>query len=144
MEKLRQQRHEIRVHQLAKAGEPEFWRALVVRLSRYLTKSTNQTSWKVLKTALLHKKGDKKELQKNARFGCPLTFTNRSRKEASKQAWKQNRFRRKRSITDHIFTLNQQAERTREYELPLCLISVDYEKAFDLLELNAVLRAFVE
>ena len=35
-------------------------------------------------------------------------------------------------------------ERTREYGLPLCLLFIDYEKAFDNVELNAVFKALIE
>ncbi|MFH4981308.1 hypothetical protein AB6A40_008017 [Gnathostoma spinigerum] len=42
---------------------------------------------------------------------------------------------------DHIFVLNQMIERAREYRLPPCLLFVDYEKAFDNVEVNAVLNA---
>ncbi|MFH4976987.1 hypothetical protein AB6A40_003696 [Gnathostoma spinigerum] len=42
---------------------------------------------------------------------------------------------------DHIFILNQMIERAREYRLPLCLLFVDYEKAFDNVEINAVWNA---
>ena len=40
--------------------------------------------------------------------------------------------------------MDQLLERVREYKLPLCLLFIDYEKAFDSVELNAVLRALVE
>ena len=53
-------------------------------------------------------------------------------------------FRTKFSTTDNLFTLNQLLERAKEYHLPLCLLFVDYEKAFDSVEINAVLKALVE
>ncbi|CAM4652739.1 unnamed protein product [Leuciscus chuanchicus] len=42
---------------------------------------------------------------------------------------------------DHLQVLNQLLERTREYKMPLVLALVDYEKAFDSVEINAVLLA---
>ena len=45
---------------------------------------------------------------------------------------------------DHIFTLTQLLERAREYRLPLCVAFIDYEKAFDSVEINAVMRALKE
>ncbi|MFH4973480.1 hypothetical protein AB6A40_000189 [Gnathostoma spinigerum] len=42
---------------------------------------------------------------------------------------------------DHLFVLNQMIERAKEYRLPRCLLFVDYEKAFDNVEINVVLNA---
>ncbi|VDO77462.1 unnamed protein product [Heligmosomoides polygyrus] len=44
---------------------------------------------------------------------------------------------------DHIQTVSQLIERSREYHLPLVLVFVDYRKAFDSVEINAILNAFV-
>ena len=53
-------------------------------------------------------------------------------------------FRRHFSTTDNLFVLDQLLERTREYGLPLCLLFIDYEKAFDSVELTAVFKALIE
>jgi len=45
------------------------------------------------------------------------------------------------STMDHIQALNEVMERTNEYELPLCLGSIDFEKAFDSVSLAAVLNS---
>ncbi|MFH4978937.1 hypothetical protein AB6A40_005646 [Gnathostoma spinigerum] len=42
---------------------------------------------------------------------------------------------------DRIFVLNQMTERAREYRLPLRLLFLDFEKAFDNVKINAVLNA---
>uniref|UniRef100_A0A914WIA3 Reverse transcriptase domain-containing protein n=1 Tax=Plectus sambesii TaxID=2011161 RepID=A0A914WIA3_9BILA len=42
---------------------------------------------------------------------------------------------------DHIHVINQLLERCREYKTPLVLMFVDYEKAFDSIEIDAVLQA---
>ena len=44
---------------------------------------------------------------------------------------------------DHIHSINQVMEKCREYQTPLWLIFVDYEKAFDSVEINAVLNALI-
>ncbi|KHN71890.1 hypothetical protein Tcan_00293 [Toxocara canis] len=44
-------------------------------------------------------------------------------------------------MMDHIFTLTQLLGRAREYKLLLCVAFVDYEKAFDSVEINAVLNS---
>ena len=50
-------------------------------------------------------------------------------------------FRRKFSTIDHIYTLNQIIEKTNEYNLPLCVGFIDYEKAFDSVEHFAIFEA---
>ncbi|PZC74016.1 hypothetical protein B5X24_HaOG208430 [Helicoverpa armigera] len=50
-------------------------------------------------------------------------------------------FRRGFSTIDHIHTLRQVIQKTEEYNLPLCLAFVDYEKAFDSVETWAVLES---
>ena len=50
-------------------------------------------------------------------------------------------FRRKFSTIDPIYTLNQIIEKTNEYNLPLCVGFIDYEKAFDSVEHFAIFEA---
>ncbi|CAG9136621.1 unnamed protein product [Plutella xylostella] len=50
-------------------------------------------------------------------------------------------FRKGYSTIDHIHTLRQVIQKTEEYNLPLCLAFVDYEKAFDSIELWAMLQS---
>ena len=45
---------------------------------------------------------------------------------------------------DHIQTVSRVIEVCREYRLPLVLNFVDYEKAFDSVETNAILSALVD
>ena len=42
---------------------------------------------------------------------------------------------------DHIHTINQLKEKYQEFNIPLCVAFVDYEKAFDSVETYAVLKA---
>ncbi|CAF4674817.1 unnamed protein product, partial [Rotaria socialis] len=52
-------------------------------------------------------------------------------------------FRSGFSTIDHLHVINQILERTRECKIPLCMVFVDYEKAFDSIEINAVINALV-
>ncbi|GFS15998.1 endonuclease-reverse transcriptase [Elysia marginata] len=50
-------------------------------------------------------------------------------------------FRKGYSTTDHKHTLNQVIEKSNEYNLPLCVGFIDYEKAFDSVEHFAIFDA---
>jgi len=52
-------------------------------------------------------------------------------------------FRSGRSTIDHIHTLNQLKKKAREYNLPITMTFVNYEKAFDSVETNAICNAFI-
>ena len=51
-------------------------------------------------------------------------------------------FRSGYSTIDHLHTMN--LEKTSEYDMPLCLAFVDYEKAFDSVERTAIFNALYE
>ena len=42
---------------------------------------------------------------------------------------------------DHIQTINLLREKCRDFNLPLCLIYVDFEKAFESVEIDAILKS---
>ncbi|MBF2463452.1 reverse transcriptase family protein [Listeria welshimeri] len=50
-------------------------------------------------------------------------------------------FRKGYSTIDHIHTVRQIIQKTEEYNQPLCMAFVDYEKAFDSIETWAVLES---
>ena len=50
-------------------------------------------------------------------------------------------FRKGYSTTDHLQALNQIIEKSNEYNLPLCIGFIDYEKAFDTFEHFAIFEA---
>ncbi|KAH1173024.1 hypothetical protein KIL84_016863, partial [Mauremys mutica] len=45
---------------------------------------------------------------------------------------------------DHIFTINQLLEHSREYKFTLCIVFNNYKKALDSIALNAVLKVLAE
>ncbi|MEG7522153.1 MAG: reverse transcriptase domain-containing protein, partial [Chromatiales bacterium] len=53
-------------------------------------------------------------------------------------------FRSRYSTTDHIHVVNRLKEKCREYNIPLCLAFVDYEKSFDSVQTQAVLTSLQE
>lgn len=106
--------------------------------------------WKEATMIILHKKGDKRDL-KNYRPISLLSnlyklytkiITNRLEKILdNNQPREQAGFRRGFSTMDHIHTINQLKEKCQEFNIPLCVAFVDYEKAFDSVETYAVLKA---
>ena len=44
----------------------------------------------------------------------------------------------------HIHAINQLKEKCREYNIPLCVAFVDYEKAFDPVQTQAILTSLQE
>ncbi|KAK6728975.1 hypothetical protein RB195_006185 [Necator americanus] len=109
--------------------------------------------WKTSRTVLIHKKGDREDLR-NYRPICLLSvlykvftkiiLTRISRTLDETQPQEQAGFRQGFSCLDHIQTVSRVIEVCREYRLPLVLTFVDYEKAFDSVETNAILSALVD
>ena len=120
---------------------------LTERFNRYLEQQAIPTQWKSSRTVLIHKKGDREDI-KNYRPIALLShvyklFTkiilNRVEKTLDEfQPVEQAGFRKGFCCIDHIHTVTQLIEKTREYKQPLLLCFIDYVKAFDSVELNAV------
>jgi len=60
------------------------------------------------------------------------------------QAREQAGFRSGYSTTDHLQVITQLVQKSNEYELPMCFIFVDYEKAFDSVEHCGIIKAIKE
>ncbi|CAD6190024.1 unnamed protein product [Caenorhabditis auriculariae] len=138
--------------EILKSGGDALNRLLAKRFSTYLKNNEIPEQWKVSKTILIPKKGDLTDLN-NFRPISLLSvvyklFTkiivNRLEKKLDDfQPPSQAGFRRNFCCLDHIHTLTQVVERHREYHLPLALAFVDYRKAFDSVEINAILNSLV-
>ncbi|GFR95769.1 RNA-directed DNA polymerase (Reverse transcriptase) domain containing protein [Elysia marginata] len=128
--------------------EPPISRKCTTRYSR-LTKEV-PPSWNEAETIILFKKGNPGDL-KNFR---PTSLVAYSYKVFTCQLQKQMEivlhenepcyqagFRKKFSTEDHIYNLNQVIGKTKEYNLPLCVGFIDYEKAFDSVEHFAIIEA---
>ena len=99
------------------------------------------------------KKGNRKDI-KNYRPICLLSnmyrlftkiITTRLEKKLDEnQPREQPGFRSKYSTTDHIHAINQLKQKCREYNVPLCVALVDYEKAFDSVQTQAILTSLQE
>ena len=115
-----------------------------------LTTTEIPPTWDEAKVIIIYKKGDPVDI-KNYR---PISLLSHSYKLFTRllqtrmenildqnQPRDQAGFRRKFATIDHIYTLNQIIEKTNEYNLPLCVGFIDYEKAFDSVEHFAIFEA---
>ena len=111
------------------------------------------TAWKHATMVTIFKKGNKKYL-KIYRPICILSniyklLTKLLKKRLGKtldehkpqeQAGSRSRY----STTDQIHVVNQLQEKFREYNIPLCIALIDYEKAFDSVQTQAVRTSLQE
>ncbi|EYB82909.1 hypothetical protein Y032_0347g3154 [Ancylostoma ceylanicum] len=138
---------------LLRAGGHHLHVILAEHMSSYLRKERIPNQWRTSRTVLIHKKGDREDLR-NYRPICLLSvlyklftkiiLTRISRTLDEAQPQEQAGFRQGFSCMDNIQTVSRVIEVCREYRLPLVLTFVDYEKAFDSVETNAILSALVD
>ena len=102
---------------------------------------------------IFFKKGNRKDIN-NYRPICLLSniyklfkkiITTRLEKKLDEnQPREQAGFRSKYSTTDPIHAIHQLKEKRREYNIPLCVAFVDYEKAIDSVQTQAILTPLQE
>jgi exonuclease III len=136
--------------ELLKAGGKPVLKALQKLFNSVILEGKTPKAWHRGVVVLFFKKGDK-TLLKNYRPISLLShvyklfsrvITNRlARRFDDFQPPEQAGFRKGFSTIDHIHTLRQVIQKTEEYNRPLCLAFVDYEKAFDSIETWAVLQS---
>ena len=73
-----------------------------------------------------------------------IITTRLEKKLDENQPREQAGFTSKYSTTDHIHAINQLKENCRAYNIPLCVAFVDYEKAFDSVQTQAILTSLQE
>ena len=118
--------------------------------NRCLKEKKVPQDWNNTNTILIHKKGDRTDL-KNYRPISLLShlyklftkiLTNRLKNKLEKtEGREQASFEKGYSTIDHIHTLNQILEKTKESNLLLCMAFIDDERAFDTLEKPAIIEA---
>ena len=74
---------------------------------------------------------------------CSLGHYKKERKKVldKNQPREQSGFRKGYSTVDHLQTINQLTEKCNEFKRPLCIGYIDYGKAFDSIEHEAIFKA---
>ena len=136
-----------------KAGDETIAKQLAKLYTKCITERRIPKTWKEANMVIFFKKGNRKDI-KNYRPICLLSnmcklftkiiTTRLEKKLYENQPREQAGFRSKYSTTDHIHAINQLKEKCREYNIPLCVAFVDYEKAFDSVQTQAILTSLQE
>lgn len=138
------------IAEMLKEGKDVIINSMRILLNECLHNAVIPDDWHESIVILLHKKGDRADIS-NYRPISLLSqmykvfmkiITNRlTPKMDAYQPVEQAGFRKGFSTSDHLLTIRTLIEKATEYHLPLHLAFVDYEKAFDSVELWAVEQA---
>ena len=136
-----------------KAGEDAISKTLAKLYTKCLSERRIPTTRKNAKMMIIFKKGNKKDLN-NYKLICILSniykvlqkvLPKRLQKTLDEnKPREQAEFRSGYSTTDHIHVVNQLKEKCREYNIQLYIAFVNYEKAFDSVQAQAVLISLQE
>ena len=121
------------------AGYETVAKQLAKLYTKCITEQRIPKTWKETNVVIFFKKGKRKyiknyipiSLLSNMYKLFTTIITTRLEKNLDEnQPRERAGFRSKYSTTDHIHAINQLKEKCREYNIPLCVAFVDYEKAF--------------
>ena len=118
-----------------KAGDETIAKHLAKLYTKCITERRIHKIWKEANMVRFFKKGNRKDI-KNYRPICLLSNMNKLFTKIITTS--------KYSTTDHIHAIDQLKEKCREYNIPLCVAFVDYEKAFDSVQTQAILTSLQE
>ena len=135
---------------IIKLGGPTVLTYLTNIFNNILKTKQIPDSWHEAKIVILFKKGDPKDIKNyrpislllhSYKIFTRLLQTRIERTLDENQPREQAGFQKGYSTTDHLQALNQIIEKSNEYNLPLCIDFIDYEKAFDTVKHFAIFEA---
>lgn len=133
-----------------KLGGEELLKTISSLFNLCLKHSKIPSKWNNAVTILIHKKGDITDLENYRpisllshlyKWFTKIITKRLERKLDFYQPREQAGFRRNYGTNDHLQTIKTLIEKSIEYNKPLVLIFVDFNKAFDTVELQAILSA---
>ncbi|VDO08661.1 unnamed protein product [Brugia timori] len=133
-----------------KAGGRKLITLLTKLFNRILKTGTIPTEWKRSNIIILHKKGDRHKIGNYRPITLSLTIakifsklieTRIQKLLIEHQPIEQAGFRKTFSTIDHLQSINQIIEKSTEYQITLYIALIDYNKAFDSLKHQFMLRA---
>ena len=131
-----------------KAGDETIAKQLAKLYTKCITERRIPKTWKEANMVLFFQEREQKrhqELQTNllaikyVQIVHKIITTMLEKKLDENQPREQAGFRSKYSAADHTHAINQLKEKCREYNIPLRVVFVDYEKAFDSVQTQAIL-----
>lgn len=135
--------------EMVKIGGHSLQKAVLLLLNKCLQEGMIPDAWTDAEVVILFKKGDAAEVENYRPISLLSTLykllskivTSRlSNKLDFYQPVEQAGFRKGFSTQDHLQAIHTLIEKSAEYNFPLHLAFVDYKKAFDSLEVWAILR----
>lgn len=136
--------------EMLKMGGTATLESIEILLNKCLSEGKIPNTWQNAKVILLYKKGDKLKIDNYRPISLlphpykllTKIITNRlTNKFDEYQPPEQAGFRKGYSTIEHIQTIRTLIEKCSEYNVPLHLAFVDYNKAFDSVELWAIYKA---
>ena len=136
-----------------KAGDETIAKQLAKLYTKCITERRIPKTWNEANMVMFFKKGNRKDIKNYMpiwllsnmyKLFTTIITTRLEKKLDENQPREQAGFRSKYSTTDHIHAINQLKEKCREYNIPLCVAFVDYEKAFDSVQTQAILTSLQE
>lgn len=118
--------------------------------NRILEKNETPEDWSLVDTIILHKKGNRHKIENYRPIALKTTISkifskliaNRIQSLLNdQQPIEQAGFRKSFSTVDHLHVINQLLEKSNEYKIKLNIALIDYNKAFDSINHNYLIKA---
>ena len=138
------------VNECLKWGKEELTTNITDLFNKILTTEKIPEQWQTSTITLIHKKGNRNDLNNYRPISLLSTMyklftkilTNRiSKLMDENQPPEQAGFRAKFSTIDHIHTISQIIEKTQEFQLQIYMAFIDFRKAFDSVEHAKIIDA---
>jgi len=123
----------------------------ITKLSnKILEKYETPEDWSLVDTIILHKKGNRHKIENYRPIALKTTISKIFSKLIAnriqpllndQQPIEQAGFRKSFSTVDHLHVINQLLEKGREYKIDINIALIDYNKAFDSIDHNFLIKA---